>query len=241
MALRSIFFLFILTGILFAPSCKHEIPEPPPGIGGNGGGPVDPPPPLPPCDPDTVYFSQSILPLLVSSCAIPGCHDAGTAENGVVLNNYANIINTGDVRAFDLDGSDLYEVITDDDEDDRMPPAGEYPPLSADEIALIRDWILQGAKNNSCAADCDTSNVTYALSIQPLISAKCQGCHSGANPQGGLLLTNYNQISTSALFGNMLDAVQHTGSVTPMPFNSAQLPQCEIELIRIWIENGAPE
>jgi len=239
MQFRNIFFMLIVTGFIFTPGCKHELPEPPPVTGGNGGGGGGTN--LPPCDPDTVYFSQSILPLIVSSCAIPGCHDAGTAENGVVLNNYNNIINTGDVRVFDLDGSDLYEVITDNDQDDRMPPAAQFPALSPDEIALIRDWILQGALNNSCAADCDTSNVTYALGIQSLISAKCQGCHSGANPQGGLLLTNYSQVSVSALFGNMLDAVQHTGTATPMPFNSAQLPQCEIDLIRIWIENGAPE
>lgn len=241
MHFRTLLYLLILTCILFAPACKHDIPEPPPGTDGNGGGGPGGEDPLPPCDPDTVYFSQSILPLLVSSCAIPGCHDAGSAEDGVVLDNYANIFETGDIDPFDLDGSDLYEVITENDDDDRMPPPDEYPPLSSEEIALIRDWILQGAKNNSCAADCDTTNVTYALSIEPLISAKCQGCHSGANPQSGLSLTNYNQISTAALFGDMLDAVQHTGTATPMPFNSTQLPQCEIDLIRIWIENGAPE
>lgn len=230
--------------VLVAIGCQHEPVEAPPGMGGNGGGgggtdttgPGDDP-----CDPELIYFQQSVLPLLVSSCAIPGCHDAGTAEDGVILNNYENIMETGDIDPGDLDGSDLYEVITDSDPDDRMPPADEYPPLSDAEIGIIRDWILQGAQNLSCAGDCDTTNVTYALKIEPLISTNCLGCHSGANPQGGIDLNGYGNASSVALFGDMLDAVQHTGTATPMPFGTSQLPQCEIDLIRIWIENGAPE
>jgi hypothetical protein len=227
----------VLLLAVFTISCKHTPLDPPGDGSGNGGGGTV----LLPCDPDTVYFSTSILPLLVSSCAIPGCHDPATAEDGVILNNYANIMNTGDVRPFDLDGSDLFEVITETDPDDRMPPANEFPPLSENEIDLIRTWILQGAKNNSCASACDTTNVTYNFSIKPLIEAKCQGCHSGANPQGGIALTDYNQISAVALFGTMLQAVEHSAGATPMPLNSPKLPDCEIDLIRIWIENGAPQ
>jgi hypothetical protein len=238
--------LFVLAG------CQHEPPEAPPadpggggsggggGTGGGGGGGGGGTPVI--CDPDTVYFQQAVLPLIVSSCAIPGCHDPGSHEDGVTLNNYQNIFTTGDIDPFDLDGSDLYEVITETDPDKLMPPPDQYPSLSADEIALIRDWILQGALNNSCeSAACDTTNVTYIASIEPIISTKCMGCHSGANPQGDLSLTNYSEVSSEALFGDVLAAVQHQSGVTAMPYNSEMLPQCEIDLIRIWIENGAPE
>lgn len=236
--------------------CRHEPPEAPPvdqtgggsgggggtvGGGGGGGGSGGGGTPIP-CDPDTVYFQQAALPLIVSSCAIPGCHDPGSNEDGVTLNNYQNIFNTADVEPFDLDGSDLYEVITETDPDKLMPPPDQYPSLTADEIAIIRDWILQGALNNSCeAAECDTTNVTYATAIEPIISAKCMGCHSGSTPQDGISLTNYAEVSSEALFGEVLAAVQHEAGVTAMPYNSAQLPSCEIDLIRIWIENGAPE
>ncbi len=229
--------LIIVSTALILLACTHTPPEPPPFTdGGNGGGNT-----LQPCDPDSVYFSQDILPLIVSSCAIPGCHDPATAEDGVILNNYENIMNTGEVQPFDPNDSEIYEVITETDPDDKMPPPDQYDSLTPEEIELIKNWILQGALNNNCASACDTMNVTYNLSIKPLIDAKCAGCHSGANPQGDLLLTNYNEVSGAALFGSILDAVQHTGGVTPMPYNSAMLPDCEIDLIRIWIENGAPE
>lgn len=232
----------MLMCVLIIISCKHEPPEPPLN-GGNGGtgGPDNPQNPYP-CDPDTIYFSQTILPILVSNCAMSGCHSAESAEDGVILNNYENVINTGDVRAFDLDGSDLFEAITDDDPDKFMPPPGEGNPLTTEQVALIAAWINQGALNLSCNdATCDTTNVTYALKIEPIIAAKCLGCHSGSSPQGDISLSGFANVRDQAIDGNMLDAVQHTGNVTPMPYQSNQLPQCEIDLIRIWIENGAPQ
>lgn len=237
-------YYIILFVLLAIGSCKHEPQEPPvtnnPG-GGNGGGGNGGPDTTTFCDPDSIYFEQQVLPLIVSSCAIPGCHDPGTAEDNVILNSYENIMNTADVDPFDPEGSDLYEVITEDDPDKFMPPPGEYPPLSAEEVQLIQNWILQGAQNLSCESSCDTTNVTFSMKIEPIISTKCQGCHSGGEPQGGISLTNYAEVRDVALFGTMLDAVQHTGDATPMPYNSNQLPPCEVDLIRIWIENGAPQ
>ncbi|NEN22991.1 hypothetical protein G3O08_05690 [Cryomorpha ignava] len=241
--LTSIIFVFV--GVLVILSCKHEPPLPPlnGGTGGTGGGPGDTLNPNPyPCDPDTIYFSQTILPLLVSNCAIPGCHSADAAEDGVILNNYENIINTGDVRPFDLDGSDLYEVITENDPDNIMPPPGDGNPLTSEQIGLIAAWIQQGALNLSCNnGDCDTTNVTYVSKIEPIITAKCLGCHSGSSPQGDISLSGYANVRDQSIDGSLLQAVQHVGTATPMPYQSSQLPQCEIDLIRIWIENGAPQ
>jgi len=44
-----------------------------------------------------------------------------------------------------LDGSELFRRVTTQDEDDRMPPIKEEPRLSDDEVALLREWIEQGA------------------------------------------------------------------------------------------------
>ena len=106
-----------------------------------------------PCDPDVVYFDQDILPILRSNCAFSGCHDNNSAQDGVILTSYENVMLTADVEAFDLDGSDLYEVITDSDPDDRMPPAPNERLTSA-QISKISEWILQGAKNEQCDAGC---------------------------------------------------------------------------------------
>ncbi|HEX2618408.1 MAG TPA: c-type cytochrome domain-containing protein [Flavobacteriales bacterium] len=237
--LTGLFFAALLL-MLFLPSCKHE-----PLVGeellddggGNGNGPF-PEEPIDTCDPNTVYFEQQVLPILVSNCAIPGCHDAGTHEEGLIMDSYAHIVTNEDiVRPFDLD-RDLYEAITENDEDDIMPPP-PHQPLSNAQIALIRDWILQGAQNNSCESGCDMTNVTYAGTIRPIIINKCQGCHSGAQPQGGLDFSSYADLADVAGDGRLAGAIQHQAPYTSMPPSGNPLPACQVEQILLWISDGA--
>lgn len=238
--------LFIL--LLLVAACKHEPPLPPGvgqnpdgGGGGNGGGGGSGGSETP-CDADTVYFEQDILPILQANCAVPGCHAPQSAEDGVILSNYNDIIETADVDPFDPDGSKLYRAITDDDADDRMPPE-PASALPAELISTIRTWILQGAQNNSCQdnAPCDTANISYAQDIVPIISSRCQSCHSGPAASGGLDLTSFGILQTVALNGDLYSAVSQDGSVTPMPYLSNPIPQCEIDKIHAWVQAGAPQ
>src|SRR5574342_1068498 len=85
------FFLVLI--VVFAVSCKHRplmvedvpVPEDTSGNNNNNGN-------LIPCDSNTVYFSNTILPLFISNCAKPGCHDASSHQEGLILNSYANIM-----------------------------------------------------------------------------------------------------------------------------------------------------
>ena len=66
------------------------------------------------CDPDTVYFRNSILPLVVSSCATTGCHDQASHKDGIILTDYSSILNTGEIKAGDPGDSEFFESLTDD-------------------------------------------------------------------------------------------------------------------------------
>ncbi len=195
-----------------------------------------------PCLPNVVYFERDVLPILLSNCAYSGCHDAASHQDGVVLNNYNNVVNTGDVKPYNLNGSDLYEVITETDPDKRMPP----PPnaaLSAAQIATIGQWILQGAQNLTCdenGGGCNTTNVSFAATVLPIIQNYCSGCHSGSSPQGGVLLTNYNQIAAAATVGSLIGTIKGTSGYTPMPFMQPPLNTCFIQKIEAWVTAGAP-
>ena len=192
-----------------------------------------------PCNPDSVYFENEVLPFLISSCAQPGCHNAATAEDNVILNNYNNIINTGDIIPFDPENSELYETITDPDPDKIMPPPPE-DPLSNEQISMIYYWILQGANNNYCTS-CDSSEVTFSTVIYPLIELKCQGCHSGGEPEADLLLTSYGSISSIALDGRLYNSITGSNGAELMPFGASPLSACEINQIETWINEGAPD
>lgn len=216
-------------------SCKHELDPP-----------IEPPTTNPVdttmtdlCDPDSIYFQNDILPLIVSTCAQPGCHDAITAQNGIVLTDFNNILDHGDIDPFDPESSDLYEVITDPDPNDRMPPPGEGS-LTDEQINEIYLWIAQGAQNNGCD-DCDTSDVSFSGDIFPIIDLNCQGCHSGNNPSAGLELLDYMDISAIAINGNLYSSITGTNGFEQMPFNANPLSSCDIDKIEIWINDGAPD
>lgn len=240
-------YAFLILLIMVLAGCKHEpdvIPENPiaggggnggggnGGGGGGGGGEEEVP-----CDSTIVYFEQQILPILISNCAVPGCHNVPTDDNDdIQITSYATLMGSDIVQ----DG-DMWEVINDNDPDDRMPPPPQQP-LSADQIALIGQWIQQGAQNTSCVSTgCDTLNVTYSATIVPIIQQHCQGCHSGGTPQGGLNFTSHAVLQQVAMDGRLAGSIQHLPGAIPMPPGGAPpLSDCKIQKFLIWIDQGAP-
>jgi len=228
----AVLLLFALLGMA---SCKHE---PPAGPEIPPGGPGDPDTGVP-CDPNVVYFQQDILPLLISNCSTPGCHSGNNPAEGIDLTSFQSLMAANVVQPSDLNG-DLFEAITDTDPDKQMPPPPNAP-LSQAQIDMIAQWIMQGAQNNSCSSgSCDTLNVTYSGTIVPLIQQRCQGCHSGAAPQGGLNLTSWSVLNALANDGRLAGSINHAPAAIPMPPSGPKLPDCNIRQFMIWIDSGAP-
>ncbi len=92
----------------------------------------------------TVCFEKDVLPIFQTNCALSGCHSSSSAEEGIVLDSYQNIIKH--VKPNSAKDSPVYEAIT-DSWGEIMPPNG---PLSKENRTAIFLWIEQGAKNNSC-------------------------------------------------------------------------------------------
>jgi mono/diheme cytochrome c family protein len=228
----SVFVFALFAGV----SCVHENPQPTgDGTGGNdttgnGGGTSQP------CDPDTVYFQNDILPLFVSNCAMSGCHDAQTAEDGVILTDYQTIMQTGEIDPGNPNNSEVYEAITETDPDKIMPP----PPatLTPEQIAMVYTWIAQGAQNNGCG-DCDTTNVTYSGIIRSLVDQWCVGCHGGIAPSDGIDLSTYTGLYNIALNGSLIGSTHGQSGYSPMP-QGGQLSDCEKDQLLIWVQDGAP-
>lgn len=196
------------------------------------------------CDPLVVYFQQQVLPILRSNCAVSGCHDAITAEEGIILDSYANVLATGKIDPEKPRDSEIYEKITEDKESERMPPSPRAR-LTADQIKLIEDWIAQGAKDLECDPNpnggCNTTDVSFAMTVSPLISNTCKGCHSGSAPSGGVNLSNYANIRAAALSGRLVGAISWQPGYAKMPQGGSKLPQCTIDQISSWVDAGAPD
>lgn len=198
--------------------------------------PVDTMDVLIPCDPDVIYFTKDIQPILLGNCAFSGCHDATTASDDVILDTYENVINTAEVSPFNLSDSKLFEVISTNEADKVMPPTGK---LDNDKINLITKWILQGAKDLTCDEECTPTDISYSDFIAVLFSTSCNGCHSATAASGGIILDSYVEVKSVVDAGRLYGAVNWNEGFSPMPQNQNQLDSCSIAKIKTWIDEGA--
>lgn len=85
-------------------------------------------------------------------------------------------------------------------------------------------------------ATCDTTTVSYAANIQPIISNSCttSGCHD-ATASGGFDMRTYAGVKAVADVNRLL-AVVTSGS---MPKNGAKLDDCSINKLTRWVNLGA--
>lgn len=114
-------------------------------------------------DPNSaVSFQKDILPLFQRSGRQGGCscHQPGNRstpgidESGLSLENYRSLMRGGNTSGSDIvvPGDPCASVIVQKVSNAppsgaRMPPGGP-PFMTPDEIALLRDWIFEGAHDN---------------------------------------------------------------------------------------------
>lgn len=83
--------------------------------------------------------------------------------------------------------------------------------------------------------DCATVQAKFSTNVLPLITTKCaiSNCHD-ATASGGLIFQSYAQISSAKDRINTRAVVEKT-----MP-SAAPLQPSEIDIIKCWLESGAP-
>jgi len=88
--------------------------------------------------------------------------------------------------------------------------------------------------------NCDTTGViSYASAIAPIMVQNCNVCHSGANPQGSIITSDYANLSVIAKSGQLWAAVNHENGIA-MPQGGDKLPQCDLTKIKKWVDSGSP-
>jgi uncharacterized membrane protein len=84
-------------------------------------------------------------------------------------------------------------------------------------------------------------NTTFAFSadILPIIETNCTSCHSGSDPDGGLLLVNNSDIQDAADDGELWERINDSENPMP-PSPSDELSDCNKNQIQSWIEADMP-
>lgn len=91
---------------------------------------------------------------------------------------------------------------------------------------------------------CDTTNMSFATNIQPILNQYCTTCHNSSGSAAGYGdYTSYGRnLSSYANNGTLVSDITNTdlASVHHMPQNAASLSACQIEQITAWVNEGAP-
>lgn len=185
-----------------------------------------------------ICFETEILPIAISNCSQPGCHNSNDRADGYDFTSYDGIREA--VKPFNTGASEFYESITETNLNDIMPP----PPntaLTAGQISLIGEWINKGAPNTfDCFTTCDTlTSVSFSTQVLPVLDLYCNGCHSGNTPQGGIDQSTWSAVNATVNDGSFLGSIQHDPAYVAMPLNAAKMNSCDVLLIETWVNEGA--
>jgi mono/diheme cytochrome c family protein len=101
------------------------------------------------------------------------------------------------------------------------------------------DLLASGPLPTPGAPSCDTTHVTYAATVAPLLLQNCGGCHGNGVALGGVALSSYVQVKAVAGTGRLMGAVDHAPGYSPMPKGGAQLSVCDRTKLRLWVQAGA--
>lgn len=88
--------------------------------------------------------------------------------------------------------------------------------------------------------NCDTAAVKYSTTITRILNASCNSCHGGNFSPAGVKLGTYADTRVQALNGRLYGSISHSSGYEPMPLYAPMLSECNIQAIKKWIDDGAP-
>ena len=87
--------------------------------------------------------------------------------------------------------------------------------------------------------NCDTTSVSYSLTVKPILERSCVSCHQASNPSGNVLLDTYDGVKAAANNGSLYGSINHDDGYTAMPLGGGKLSNCSIAQVKSWIDNGS--
>ncbi|MEC9095486.1 MAG: c-type cytochrome domain-containing protein, partial [Planctomycetota bacterium] len=200
-------------------------------------------------------FEKDIAPILQNKCI--SCHNASTQKGELDLSTPFGLFKGGESQSTlvsgDLEASYLYELV----HSEMMPPDGEGEPLTEEEVHTIGTWI----ENKTPFAD-GTDPATYIAAsevnqhdIQPIMLLRCTVCHGNRRREGGLdLRTKATMLKggksgpaivlgkpEESLIIKRMAAEEMPPRDKLLPSGVKVMPGNEVEMLKRWIELGAPE
>jgi mono/diheme cytochrome c family protein len=95
------------------------------------------------------------------------------------------------------------------------------------------------------------TTVSYQMHVLPILTKNCYSCHSAQNYKSQNSLFNMESRAEMLYYTNpanginnvsfMVGNIRHdSGGFQPMPKDNDKLSECDIALIKAWVDAGAP-
>lgn len=99
-----------------------------------------------------------------------------------------------------------------------------------------------GTKSDPVDANGETTPVTFDADVEPILTARCTGCHSsaltGSERNGAPAGLNWDDYASAAAHSERIYLRCNAGT---MPPNGPKLTDDEISVLLAWDTQGAPE
>lgn len=155
--------------------------------------------------PEAVSYYKQIRPLFQQHCQ--GCHQPGKPQGGYAMTSHADLMRPIKGKTIPVtpgkpaESALLTQIIPGADKKAAMPK--EKPPLPAKDIALVRQWILEGAKDDTPTTARDPIDAAHppTYNLPPVITAL------DFSPAGDLLaVSGYHEVLLHKADGSALVA-----------------------------------
>lgn len=87
--------------------------------------------------------------------------------------------------------------------------------------------------------NCDTIDVSFSKTVFPIIVNNCIACHNDITHYNDRNYETYEGITDAVNSGKLINVINHNSAYVKMPKNADKLPQCYINLIEAWVNQGS--
>lgn len=111
---------------------------------------------------------------------------------------------------------------------------------NAEQDNLTCDTCSQTPDDTLCDYE-KVDTVSFATHVLPIFENNCFGCHNEENNAAfasGYEFDEYSEIKIFLENGLILPQIRWEPQATQMPYNQAQLSDCDIETIQRWFDQG---
>jgi hypothetical protein len=100
-----------------------------------------------------------------------------------------------------------------------------------------KEDLLYGGANAGPCTD-TTGVVSYSQKVVPMLQQYCYSCHTGSFPSGNQLMGTYAADKAMAQNGKLYGTINYSSGFSPMPKGMAKMSNCQIAVIKKWIDSG---